>query len=97
MWQGLSSSEDGILLIKTKPKQTTKITHGGKTLLAGWAGKGRAGQDQDKTRKHMTTNWHRTTNTKRIKAASSDGRDLAPSSPPTSELPTPWLQKDRER
>ncbi len=38
----LSSAEDGILLIKTKPKQTMKTTTWGKKSagnLTGWAGK----------------------------------------------------------
>ncbi len=46
MRQGLSSAEDGILLIKTKPKQTTKTTPWGKNSagnLTGWARKSRAG------------------------------------------------------
>ncbi len=46
MRQGLSSAEDCILLIKTKPKQTTKTTMWGKDAagnLTGWSGKDRAG------------------------------------------------------
>ncbi len=43
MKQGLSSAEDGILLIKTKTKQTTKSTPWGKNSagnLTSWAGSG---------------------------------------------------------
>ncbi len=39
MRQGLSSAEDGILLIKPKPKQTMKTTRWGKNSagnLTGW-------------------------------------------------------------